>query len=202
MAIYMISEEGHVKAGIYEFVVDTEAEISELPTDKKIGSTAKCIENSKIYMLNGSGNWVEVNFKSGGGSGSGGVTIHICSSSEYSVSTRIPIISNPDASTFYLVPAADGASPNMFVEYIYVNDEWEMFGSVTIDTDIVTDVEVDGTSVVTNGIAEITMPTVPTQASDIGAVPTTTSVNGKALSNNITLVAADVGASLARIVRW
>ena len=68
--------------------------------------------------------------------------------------------------------------------------------------DIVTDVEVDGTSVVTNGVAEITMPTVPTQASDIGAVPTTTSVNGKALSNDITLVATDVGASLARIVRW
>ena len=200
--ISIISEEGHKKYRIYEYVIDSSSEISNLPDKAQAGSVAYCIENSKTYMKNHSNQWIEVNFKSGGGSGSGGVTIHICSSSEYSVSTRIPIISNPDASTFYLVPAADGASPNMFVEYIYVNNEWEMFGSVAIDTNVVTDVEVDGTSVVTNGIAEITMPTVPTKASDIGAVPTTTSVNGKALSNNITLVAADVGASLVQIVRW
>ena len=92
----------------------------------------------------------------------------------------------------------------------------------------VTDVEVDGVSVVSGGVAEITMPTVPTKVSDltndsgfitgytetdptvpswakasskpsytaseVGAVPTSRTVNGKALSSNITLSASDVSA--------
>ncbi len=37
-------------------------------------------------------------------------------------------------------------------------------------------------------------PTIPSQASDVGAVPTTRKVNGKALSADITLSASDVGA--------
>lgn len=200
--ISIISEEGHKKYRIYEYVIDSSSEISNLPDKAQAGSVAYCIENSKTYMKNHSNQWIEVNFKSGGGSGSKNLPIHICTVMEYNAVTHIPTIENPDTNMFYLVPATGGASPNMFVEYIYVNNEWEMFGSVAIDTNVVTDVEVDGTSVVTNGIAEITMPTVPTKASDIGAVPTTTSVNGKALSNNITLVAADVGASLVQIVRW
>ena len=55
----------------------------------------------------------------------------------------------------------------------------------------VTDVKQNGTSVVTAGIANVT---VPTTASDIGAVPDTRTVNGKALSSNISLTASDVGA--------
>lgn len=92
----------------------------------------------------------------------------------------------------------------------------------------VTDVEVDGVSVVSGGVAEITMPTVPTKVSDltndsgfitgytetdptvpswakasskpsytaseVGAVPTSRTINGKALSSNITLSASDVSA--------
>lgn len=92
----------------------------------------------------------------------------------------------------------------------------------------INDVTVDGTSVVTDGVAEITMPTIPTKVSDltndvgyitdytetdptvpswakasskpsytaseVGAVPTTRKVNGKALSSDITLTASDVSA--------
>lgn len=92
----------------------------------------------------------------------------------------------------------------------------------------VNDVTVDGTSVVSDGVAEITMPTVPTKvsqltndsgyltgytetdptvptwakqsskptytASEVGAVPTSRKVNGKALSADITLSASDVSA--------
>lgn len=100
-------------------------------------------------------------------------------------------------------------------------------GNITIQGSV-EDVEVDGVSVVTDGVAEITMPTVPTKVSDltndagyitgytetdptvpawakasskpsytaseVGAVPTTRTVNGKALSSNITLTASDVSA--------
>lgn len=72
---------------------------------------------------------------------------------EYDPVTRIPTITNPDSSTFYLVPAADPVSPDLFVEWVYVNDNWEMFGSATIEA--VSDVQVNGTSVVQDGVAEI-----------------------------------------------
>ena len=67
--IKMISEQGKPVSGIYEFIIDTESEIESLEMDEhyKAGSKIYCIENSKTYMLNGSGAWVEVNFKHGGG---------------------------------------------------------------------------------------------------------------------------------------
>ena len=67
--IKMISEQGKPVSGIYEFIIDTESEIENLEIDEhyKAGSKIYCIENSKTYMLNGSGAWVEVNFKHGGG---------------------------------------------------------------------------------------------------------------------------------------
>lgn len=70
--IQMISEDGRLKPKIYEFIVDDADELEELPTNVGVGSTAKCIENSKIYMLNSSGEWIEVNFKQGSGGGGGG----------------------------------------------------------------------------------------------------------------------------------
>lgn len=67
--VKMISEQGKPVSGIYEFIIDTESEIENLEIDEhyKAGSKIYCIENSKTYMLNGSGAWVEVNFKHGGG---------------------------------------------------------------------------------------------------------------------------------------
>lgn len=97
---------------------------------------------------------------------------------------------------------------------------------LTPETNIpVTDVEVNGTSVVSSGVAEVTVPTkvsdltndsgyitgytetdptVPSwakasskpsyTAGEVGAVPTSRTVNGKALSSNITLSASDVSA--------
>lgn len=68
-----------------------------------------------------------------GGGGSRNLPIHICSSSEYDAETHVPTISSPSTDMFYLVPAPNGTSPDMFIEYIYVNDDWEVFGSVSID---------------------------------------------------------------------
>lgn len=62
-----------------------------------------------------------------------GASIHICSSEEYDSTTRVPTIQNPDEKTFYLVPSEDGISPDLFVEWAYVNNAWEMFGSASID---------------------------------------------------------------------
>ena len=82
--------------------------------------------------------------------------IHICSASEYDSETRIPTIANPDDKTFYLVPTEDGTSPDLFTEWVYVNNAWEMFGSASVDlSGYLTDVQVNRTSVVTDGVAEI-----------------------------------------------
>ena len=57
--------------------------------------------------------------------------IHICTSEEYDAQTGVPTVQNPDAQTFYLVPA--GESSNLFIEWVYVNSAWERFGSADID---------------------------------------------------------------------
>ena len=68
----------------------------------------------------------------------GGLKIHICTSSEYGQVSREPVISSPDEKTLYLVPSENGSSPDLFVEWAYVNNNWEMFGSASIGNDYVT----------------------------------------------------------------
>ena len=80
--------------------------------------------------------------------------IHICSITEYDNQTRIPTIVNPDSSTFYLVPSQDGTSPDLFTEWVYVNNAWEMFGSASVDlTDYVKNT--DYASANTGGVVKV-----------------------------------------------
>ena len=57
--------------------------------------------------------------------------IHICSSAEYDSATLLPVISNPDETTFYLVPTASGN--DIYDEWIYLDGKWERFGAAKID---------------------------------------------------------------------
>ena len=80
--------------------------------------------------------------------------IHICSASEYDSETRIPTITSPDDKTFYLVPTEDGTSPDLFTEWVYVNNAWEMFGSASVDlTDYVKNT--DYASANTGGVVKV-----------------------------------------------
>jgi len=84
-----------------------------------------------------------------------GISVHICSAAEYDSTTRVPTVQNPEANTFYLVPAENGASPDMFVEWIFTNNAWEMFGSATVEVPV-QDVQVNGTSVLdAQGVANV-----------------------------------------------
>ena len=56
--------------GVKKYIVDTEAEIAEVPTTGAPGSIAFCIDSSKYYMLNNAKEWVETPGLAGGG-GSG-----------------------------------------------------------------------------------------------------------------------------------
>lgn len=57
--------------------------------------------------------------------------IHICTSQEYNSQTGIPTVVSPDTKTFYLVPGGEGN--NLYIEWVYVNNAWQQFGSATID---------------------------------------------------------------------
>lgn len=57
--------------------------------------------------------------------------IHVCQSGEYDPDTLVPTIQNPDTETFYLVPSGTGS--DVFTEWIYINNRWEIFGSSQID---------------------------------------------------------------------
>ena len=69
-----VAQSGKAVYGIKHFVVDTTAEVQELPTNCHMGSTAFVIETSETYMINGQRKWVKVVFASEAGSGSGSGT--------------------------------------------------------------------------------------------------------------------------------
>ena len=54
------------------FILDTEAEVKNLPTDDMLipGSTAFVISTSNSYMLNNQNSWVKVNLSNGSGGSS------------------------------------------------------------------------------------------------------------------------------------
>lgn len=53
--MYNIIDHADHDAGVKEYVVDTIAEIAELPG--AMGSTALCLEDMGLYIKNGKGEW-------------------------------------------------------------------------------------------------------------------------------------------------
>ena len=62
-----------------------------------------------------------------------GLNVHICSSSEYDPVTRVPTVQNPEEDVLYLVPAETVKTSDMFAEWAWVNNQWELFGSAAVD---------------------------------------------------------------------
>lgn len=62
------------------------------------------------------------------------------------------------------------------------------------EKNVIVGIQKNGTDLSVNSSTRKVNITVPTSASDVGAVPTSRTVNGKALSSNITLSASDVSA--------
>lgn len=116
------------------------------------------------------------------GGGGGGMTLHVCTAGEYDSTTRVPTIQDPDENTIYLVPASDSQTGDLFIEWYYTNDAWEQFGRAKVDiSGLVNDVKVDGTSVVTDGVAEIPR----ASASGYGVVRTDSSFGTQMSSERI-----------------
>ena len=58
--IITTSNSGHTAYGQKEYVIDKKDDLNHLPVDIPMGSTAFCIEDSSVYMINSSGAWVEI----------------------------------------------------------------------------------------------------------------------------------------------
>ena len=92
----------------------------------------------------------------GGGGGGGTLHIHICTNGEYNPNTGVPTIQYPDETTIYLVPG--GTGNDLYVEWIYVDNAWEMFGSANIDlTDYVKNTDYASNN--TGGVVKIDLRT-------------------------------------------
>ena len=67
-------------------------------------------------------------------SGAGGsLAIHVCTVDEYDAETGVPTVQDPDEKTIYLVPGDNETGSDLYIEWIYVDSNWEQFGSATID---------------------------------------------------------------------
>lgn len=143
----------------YEHYCDTFSDLSNIPSSQvTLGSTAVVINDEDnglgIYMANSQKEWVPISTSIGGGSG--GITldlIHICSSEEYNSSTKVPTIEDAEVNKIYLVPN-NSSGNNLFDEWIYADDAWEKIGEGNINIPV-SDVQVNGTSMLSNGVANI-----------------------------------------------
>ena len=115
MAYRLMEERGTPSYGVVSYIVDNVSDISNLPVDHQPGSTALVASTSDVYILNNQEAWVLLEL--GGGE------------------NELPPVASGDNGKILKV----------------INGNW----GVGVDEEGVTDVTVDGSSVVTDGIAEI-----------------------------------------------
>lgn len=144
----------------YEHICDTVADMANInPSYVTLGSVCIVIKGEnddlEVYMADSTKEWKSISSssgESGGGSSSG---IHICAQDEYDSVTGMPTIEDPLSNTFYLTPGGDETN-DLYSEWIWLeeDEEWEKFGTAASG---VSDVQVNGVSVVTDGVANVSM---------------------------------------------
>lgn len=135
--MHIISKRGNQDNVItYEHICDTRADMSNIER-KYITLGSVCIvlqgENDamEVYMADSNKEWHDIIVAgSNDGGSTAGLSLHICTSSE--VSNGKPNISVPLEGVLYLVPSGN-TSGNLYDEYVYINNEWELFGGASID---------------------------------------------------------------------
>lgn len=70
-------------------------------------------------------------------------SFHICTSSEYDPTTRIPTITSPSSSTIYLIPKATAGTNQSYVEWAYISNAWEVIGDTQISVESISNSEID-----------------------------------------------------------
>ena len=138
--MHIISKQGSADNVLtYEHICDTAADMAAI--ERKyitLGSVCIVLQGEsgamEVYMADSDKEWHDV-IVTGGSSGSGesapaGLSLYICTSSE--VANGKPDVDTPTEGVLYLVPSGN-ESGNLYNEYVYVNDAWELFGGASID---------------------------------------------------------------------
>ena len=135
---YAMTKQGSLDNCVtYEFICDAVEDMNAIEDRyRTIGSIAIVLQGAsglEVYISGSDKQWNSLSSIGGGTTGgdTAGLAIHICAQDE--VSNGLPDIELPDETTIYLVPTSDASSGNLYDEYIYVDDEWEKFGSASID---------------------------------------------------------------------
>lgn len=139
--MHIISKQGSADNVLtYEHICDTAADMAAI--ERKyitLGSVCIVLQGEsgamEVYMADSDKEWHDVIVTGGSGSGSGesapaGLSLYICTSSE--VANGKPDVDAPAEGVLYLVPSGN-ESGNLYNEYVYVNDAWELFGGASID---------------------------------------------------------------------
>lgn len=139
--MHIISKQGSADNVLtYEHICDTAADMAAI--ERKyitLGSVCIVLQGEsgamEVYMADSDKEWHDVIVTGGSGSGSGesapaGLSLYICTSSE--VANGKPDVDTPTEGVLYLVPSGN-ESGNLYNEYVYVNDAWELFGGASID---------------------------------------------------------------------
>lgn len=129
----------------YEHICDTFEDIQSIdPHYITLGSTCVVINGEsgglEVYMADSNKEWQSISISSES-SEDIGIGIHICGNNEYDSTTGEPIVEDPIENQFYLVPSSSSDSSNLFDEWIYINENWEKFGSggeIIIDSQLST----------------------------------------------------------------
>lgn len=58
--VNILSANGKVTYGVYEFICDKEEDIESLPNGVAVGSTAFVITTTNVYMINSEKEWVKI----------------------------------------------------------------------------------------------------------------------------------------------
>lgn len=118
----------------YEHYCDAKADLANIPKSQTtLGSTAVVLKDENdelgIYIAGSDKQWVPVAMSSSGGGGTVSLDfIHICGQDEYDSQTLEPTVELPEENIFYLVPNS-GSGNDLFDEWIYVDGDWEKFGT-------------------------------------------------------------------------
>lgn len=117
---------------IYDYICDTMEDMASIDLAyTMVGSTCMVLygTNGKltVYRMTEEDGWQLLQMDNASHTANA-IRTHVCDQVEIS-NSGLPIIEEPDSNTYYLIPINAGAN-NVYKEYIWLNDAWELFGSV------------------------------------------------------------------------
>lgn len=136
--MHILTKRGNLDNVItYEHICDTTEDMAFI--ERKyitLGSTCVVLQGEgggmEVYMADSNKEWHDIMVTGGNEATPAGLELHVCTSAE--VQNGKPKIDTPLESTLYLVPSG-AESGNLYDEYVYVNEQWELFGGARVSLD-------------------------------------------------------------------